>query len=76
MVNIRKLKGKMVEKGIPISEVAKSLGVDRSTLYRKLKGGGKNITIKDANLLVKTLELDPVEAVEIFFSQNVARNAN
>jgi len=72
MINVNKLKGKIVEKGITVRILAKEIGVDQSTLYRKLKNNGDDITIKEANLIMKSLNLTIEEANAIFFSHNVA----
>lgn len=72
MVNLNKLKGKIVECGLSVSEVAEKIGVDKATLYRKLNSGGKKITIGEADLIAKTLGLNSAEASAIFFSQYVA----
>ena len=45
MVNINKLKGKIVECGLNTSELANLIGIDRATLYRKFNGDGESITI-------------------------------
>jgi len=71
MLNIRKLKGKIIERGMNITNLAKAINVNRSTLYRKLNGQCP-ITIQDADLIVKELELSEMEASAIFFSQFVA----
>lgn len=72
MVNIRKLKGKIVECGINVEELADKIGMDRSTLYRKLSANGENFTIKDADSISKALDLTYAEVNAIFFSQFVA----
>ncbi|MCX7772940.1 MAG: helix-turn-helix transcriptional regulator [Clostridia bacterium] len=72
MVNINKLKGKIVEKGMSIEKIAEKMGIDRATLYRKLNANGGNITIKDADKIALALDLSPSEAAAIFFSQYVA----
>lgn len=72
MVNINKLKGKIVENELTIEELAELIGVNRSTLYRKMNNDGETITIKEANLICKVLNLDSEEATAIFFSQYVA----
>ncbi|MGJ0847473.1 helix-turn-helix domain-containing protein [Tissierella praeacuta] len=72
MVNINKLKGKIVEKGLTIEKLAEKIGVDKSTLYRKIGNEGEAFTIKEANLICEILELNGKEATEIFFSQIVA----
>lgn len=72
MVNVYKLRGKIVEKALTIEELAKMIGADKSTIYRKLKGSGDNFSIKEADLIVKALELTREEATAIFFSQFIA----
>lgn len=72
MVNINKLKGKIVERGINIRTLAKIIGIDGATLYRKFNKGGNTITIKEANLIVQALNLNIEEINEIFFTDNVA----
>jgi len=72
VVNIRKLKGKIVERQTSIEKLAEHLGIDRSTLYRKLGDGGESLTIREVNAIVKALNLSLEEANAIFFSQFVA----
>ena len=72
MVNVNKLKGKIVERGMSVEELANKIGVDKSTLYRKLNQSGETFTIREANLICKILELNGDEATAIFFSQYVA----
>ncbi|WP_312281034.1 helix-turn-helix transcriptional regulator [Oscillibacter sp.] len=75
MVSINKLRGKIVECGLTIENLADMMGINRSTLYRRLNTGGENISIKEANQLKEILQLTPVEANNIFFNSNVASNA-
>jgi len=72
MININKLKGKIIEKGLNTSGLAKVMGIDKSTLYRKFKNSGEDISIKEATLIVKALDLTIDEANAIFFNQFVA----
>ena len=72
MVNINKLKGKIVERGMTIKDVADRMGVNKSTVYRKISDDGRTLTVKDANMLFEILELTTEEATAIFFSQHVA----
>lgn len=72
MVNINKLKGKIVENGLTIEKLADNIGIDRSTLYRKINNNGETFTIKEADLIVNALNLTAEEAKAIFFSQLVA----
>lgn len=72
MVNVNKLKGKIVEQGMNVEKLAKKIGIDKSTLYRKLQDEGESITIKEASLMIEVLKLTVEEAHSIFFHQYVA----
>lgn len=71
MVNIRKLKAKLVEKDISIIELANVLGIDKSTVYRKLKSG-ENFTVKDVEKISKALSLTYDDINDIFLANVVA----
>lgn len=68
MVNINKLKGKVKERNSSIAKLAKEIGIDPSTLYRKLQSGGESISIGEANIIVHKLSLTVEEANAIFFA--------
>ncbi len=68
MVNIRKLRAKMVENGVNVENLAASIGIDKSTLYRRLAGNGEEFTIKEADLIREALSLSATDASEIFFA--------
>lgn len=72
MVNVNKLRGKIVEKGTTIEAVADGIGIDASTFYRKLQSNGDKFTIKEADDITRFLSLGASEATAIFFSQFVA----
>lgn len=72
MVNINKLRGKIVENGLSVEVLAERIGIDKSTLYRKMSNSGETLTIKEANQICKELELSVDEATVIFFSNLVA----
>lgn len=76
MMNMNKLRGKIAEKGLTIPILAEEIGIDKSTIYRKIKANGEKFTIKEANLICSVLDLDKKEANEIFFNNNVAFHAN
>ena len=76
MVNINKLKGKIVEQGMTIEELARIIGVNKSTLYRKIQNKGETITIKEANLICKALNLSGEEVIAIFFSDHVVKQGS
>lgn len=72
MINILKLKGKIVEAGMNISSLSKELNIDRSTFYRKLKEDGAYFSIKEINVMIVKLNLSFDDVKNIFFNQLVA----
>lgn len=66
-VNINKLKGKMVEKGINAERLAEAMGIDRATLYRKFAKAEK-ITIGEVARMKAILGLSDQEAYQIFLA--------
>lgn len=71
-VNTNKLKAKIVENGMNVSELATKIGMDKSSLYRKLANDGESMTIRDANAIVRVLGISSEDAIAIFFSQPFA----
>ena len=67
-MNIPKLRGKMVELGFSVESLANEIGIDKSTLYRKLDEGEK-FTIGEARKIRATLNLTSDEASVIFFGE-------
>lgn len=72
MVNVDLLKKKIVEKNISVEKLASLINIDKSTLYRKISNNAESISIREANMIVKVLELTTDEAVAIFFARCVA----
>ena len=70
MLSAGKLKGKLVEKGITVSDISKVLGIAPSTFYRKMDSN--SFKICEADKIVTVLSLSLKEANEIFFAQFVA----
>lgn len=66
-MNVNKLKAKIVERELSVEKLAVLIGVDRSSLYRKLNNAEK-ITIGEANKMKAALEISNAEAVDIFFA--------
>lgn len=65
-MNVKKLKSKLMDKGMNVEELAGKMGINRSTLYRKLNNA-KTMTIKDALFIKDHLNLTNNEARDIFF---------
>lgn len=66
-MNISKLRGKIVEREINVEKLATMIGIDRSSLYRKLNNAEK-ITIGEARKMKEVLEMTNDEACEIFLA--------
>ena len=69
MVNVNKLKGKIVENGLTIDKLADLINIDRSTIYRKLSNKGETFTIKEAAMIAHVLHLSADYFNAIFFDQ-------
>lgn len=70
MLDVQKLKGKIVEKGKSVESVSAELGINPATFYRKLKNN--SFEINEADKLVDILALTNEEVIAIFFSHIVA----
>lgn len=66
MLNAKKLKDKILENRLTVVEVAKKLGIDPATFYRKMKKNSFKICEVDA--MVDALSLTRDDANDIFFS--------
>lgn len=72
MVNVDKLRGKIVEKRMSAKSVANAIGIDAATFYRKMNTNGDGFSIKEADMISEVLSLSLDEVNAIFFSQYVA----
>lgn len=70
-MNVNKLKGKIVEQGITTAQLAKQIGINRATLYRKL-ANPDTISLKDIAAIIRILNLNANETTAIFFNDSVA----
>ena len=59
---------KILEKGIDLSKLARLLGIDKTTLYRKM-ANDESFTIREAEILKDILDLTNIEALEIFLDR-------
>lgn len=73
MVNINKLKGKIIEKGMNVNDVANEIGIDKATFYRRLEANGDTFTIREVDAIVKILTLTIDETNSIFLP-NLSHN--
>jgi predicted transcriptional regulator len=65
-MKLNMLKGKIVEKGMNVETLAEKIGIDRSSMYRKLNNFEK-ITIGEAQKIKDVLNLSDEDAKTIFF---------
>lgn len=66
-MNINKLRGKIVENGMNVEQLADAMDIDRATLYRKL-GNAEKITCGEAIKMKSILNLSNEDACEIFLA--------
>lgn len=71
MIAVNKLKGKVVEQGMTMTAFAKEIGMDYSSLYRRLDGQ-ISFTVSDVEVITKVLHLNNEDIVKIFFAKSVA----
>jgi len=72
LVDTNKLRGAIVANGKDQKQVAKELGIDKSTFYRKMKEGG-TFSIGEASRMAEIIPLTDAEAISIFFNGKVAK---
>jgi len=65
-MNVRKFMGKLVEKDMSVESISAKLGLNRSTVYRKLKNAGLNFTVGEMHMIVSIMGLTKEEAIDIF----------
>ena len=68
-IDVYALKRKIAEKNTTLEGVASYLGIDRSTLYRKLRDGGRGVTVREAQLMASCLGLSLEETICIFWKR-------
>lgn len=74
--NMDRLRGKMAERKVGKEDLANKIGVDASTLYRKMKDDGVSFTVGQMHKIVEVLGLTCEEATSIFLFQNSQKCEN
>jgi transcriptional regulator with XRE-family HTH domain len=70
MVNVQKLKGRRVELGYTVDELAKKMGMCRRTLSKKLSDkSGDGITVREIHEISEILGITDYE--DYFFAKDV-----
>lgn len=67
-VDVDKLRGKIVERGMTQEKLAHNLAMDKSTFSRKMKSEALEFSIGDMHRIASILCLSKEEAGEIFLS--------
>lgn len=67
VVDVKKLRARMVELDITPKVASESLGLSKSTFYRKLKDPEKGLSVADVRRLAQLLKLKSEDATLIFF---------
>lgn len=67
-VDVNKLKGKMTEKGFTQKSLSKAIGMNPSTLNRKLSAQGLMFTVGEMHEIADVLKLSNNEAAQIFLA--------
>lgn len=74
-IDTKALKQIIIRKNTTMEGLAYYLGIDRSTLYRKLRDGGSGLTVREARLISSFLELSFEEVLHIFWNAPSASTA-
>lgn len=60
------LRGKMAERRIGRKDMARKLGINYSTYYRKMRSGVQSFTVGEMHKIIEILSLTDEEAASIF----------
>lgn len=71
-IDVTELKRMIVEKNTTLDAVARILDINRSTLYRKLRGDARGVTVKEAQSIALYLGLNTDEVLNIFWKTHGA----
>jgi transcriptional regulator with XRE-family HTH domain len=67
MFHANELRAELVRKELSVEDVAKQMGIDKASLYRKLKGDSEFLRI-EIEKLVNILQLSGEDVLRIFFT--------
>lgn len=71
MINVNKIKARMVELGYTQEKLANEMGVDKSTINRKINySDGSKLTVLEAYKLVEILSIE--NPTDYFFTSKLA----
>lgn len=67
-MNVQKIKGRMTEMEITGAQMAKELGMDTSTYYRKMKDNGDDFNVANLYIFKRVLCLSDKEALDFLLA--------
>ena len=67
-MNTQKVKERMEERHISVSVMAKELGMDPSTYYRKMQKNGEEFSALDLMVFKRVLDMDESMALDFLLS--------
>ena len=67
-MNTQAVKDRMKEKKISVPMMAKELGIDQSTYYRKMQKNGDEFSALDLMVFKRVLEMDDTTAINFLLS--------
>lgn len=68
LINTEKLNERIQSSGMTIVELAEAIGINKSTYYRKLKGGGGGFVLWELKSIIRLLGLNREDVYEIFLA--------
>ncbi len=69
MFDRKRFKAQLILAGVSMKELAEALGIDESTLYRKVSADG-SFTREEINKMIDVLKIE--SPMDIFFTQELA----
>lgn len=66
MIDENKLRGKLAENKVTLNMLAEKLGINVSTLHRRINNYGSTFTVKEINIIRDTLHLTDEDVIHIF----------
>ena len=73
MVNTDMLKGKIVENGLSVADVANAIGISTASMYRKITTCGEAMLVREAYAIGRLLQLTAEEMNSILFASTVSK---
>lgn len=67
MFDSKKFKAKLIESGLTVTDIAKALGINEATLYRKINGSS-DFSRNELTMIKAKLKLSIEEFENIFFA--------